>query len=586
MTILRSFVAAAAIGSGMDVMPFCLRLPAAAARRTASLRTAALSALLVTAACGSPPVPSVPPARTAAPTAKVAHVQGDRLVGPDGKPLVLRGMAFGNRVWLDERIPDTHHSGKDYAYLRELGMNAVRFYLNYRTFENDAAPGQWLSDGFQWLDQNVAWAKQNGVYLVLNLHVPPGGFQSNGGGKALWQDPVMQQRFVALWREIARRYAAEPTIAGFDLLNEPSVPNRIEEWKSLAERAIAAIREVDPNHAIFVERVNAVKLDWSENQDRNFFRVSDPNVVYEFHFYKPFHFTHQNAKWVDFAAENQRYPDPKVAEVEWFLLDYATGTYDSPKLPPGDSDWKYYEGKPFRITDPSLAVGKPSLVCSRAGAGKAYFDEIVLERLDAENKPLEELYRVNLDTTRGWYFWQQSGDGKRDLERQGHGDASSLSITGTTDEANLGADPLRFRPVAGQTYRLSGWMKGERIPAAAVCQVRLDFSRSKLPVQTRGREFLEQEVDAYVAWGKREGVPLFLGEFGAIRHAFEQGRGGERWTEDMLELLLARNLSFTYHDYHEEHFGLFLGEGSLPDPKLENRSLSEVFRRKLAALKP
>jgi len=167
------------------------------------------------------------------------------------------------------------------------------------------------------------------------------------------------------------------------------------------------------------------------------------------------------------------------------------------------------------------------------------------------------------------------------VEPSGHGDATSISLTGTTDDANLGADPLRFRAAVGQVYRLSGWMKGERIPANASCQIRLDFSRSKVPVQTRGRAFLEQELDSYVAWGKKQNVPLFLGEFGAIRYAFEDGRGGERWTEDMLDLLLARNLSFTYHDYHEEYFGLYLGDGALPEPKLENRLLSDVFRRKL-----
>lgn len=55
-------------------------------------------------------------------------------------------------------------------------------------------------------------------------------------------------------------------------------------------------------------------------------------------------------------------------------------------------------------------------------------------------------------------------------------------------------------------------MKGERIPASAHCQVRLDFLRSSVPLQARDRAFLEQELDAYVAWGRRENVPLYPGE--------------------------------------------------------------------------
>ena len=60
--------------------------------------------------------------------------------------------------------------------------------------------------GFAWLTRNLAWAKAHGIRLLLNLHVPQGGFQSAGEGRALWNDPENQRRFVALWREIARRY--------------------------------------------------------------------------------------------------------------------------------------------------------------------------------------------------------------------------------------------------------------------------------------------------------------------------------------------------------------------------------------------
>lgn len=575
-----------------------------------SLPARILVPALLAVACGTPAAPSSPstgstpqtsqpatpltttaPVATATdavvmkprpqPTAATVHVEGDQIVGPDGKPLELRGMSFGNRVWLDDRIPRTHHGEKDYARLAALGMNAVRFYVHYRTLETDEAPGKWLADGFQWLDDNVAWAKKHGVYLILNQHVPPGGFQSLGEGKALWRDATKQARFIAIWRAIAERYAKEPTIAGYDLLNEPVVETGISEWRDLAERAITAIREVDPNHAVFVERVNAVKGDWAENEERNFVRVSDPNTVYEFHFYKPFHFSHQSAPWVDFAAEKQRYPDDKVAEIEWFLSDFGSATFNSPKLPPGDSDWKFYEGQPFHVTDATLVVGKPSLSCASAGPGKAYFDDLVLERLDAKGASVETLYRVNLDTPRGWYLWQKSGNGARALEKTGHGDASSLSITGTSDDANLGADYLRFQPRVGETYRLSGWMKGEKLPPAANCKIRLDFMRARAPVHGRNKAYLEQELDAYVAWGKKHRVPLFLGEFGVIRHAFDAGRGGERWVGDMLDLLLARKLSFTYHDYHEDHFGLYLGEGSLPTDKQLNRPLFAVLKSKL-----
>jgi endoglucanase len=77
-------------------------------------------------------------------------------------------------------------------------------------------------------------------------------------------------------------------------------------------------------------------------------------------------------------------------------------------------------------------------------------------------------------------------------------------------------------------------------------------------------------------------VPLFWGEFGAIKNAFEDERGGLRWVNDMLDLLLERQLSFTYHDYHEDSMGIFIGDKGLPDPNHANQPLIDLFRQKLA----
>ena len=200
-------------------------------------RSSWLSFALLVGAFGVPGVSRGSPAPTPTPTLTpvpapnpaLLRVRGTQIVDGAGRPVVLRGVSFGNQVWGNVRLPRRHHDATDYARIAAMGMNAVRFYMNYRTFlptDSDAAPGQFLADGWQWLDDNIAWAKKNGVYLVLNMHVPPGGFQSLGAGKALWQRPDLQERFIRLWTEIARHCRGEPTIAGYDLLNEPVVTTR------------------------------------------------------------------------------------------------------------------------------------------------------------------------------------------------------------------------------------------------------------------------------------------------------------------------------------------------------------------------
>jgi len=550
----------------------------------APILAAGLVACIPLATPGSPAPPaSVAPlaALTPGQSGALLRVRGTEIVDGGGHPVVLRGAAFGNDVWSNVRIPRAHHGEADFARLEALGMNAVRFYLNYRTLVSDAEPDRYLEDGFRWLDENVAWARRHGVYLIFNLHVPPGGYQSLGKGSALWDDPGTQQRFIGFWRALAARYRGEPVVAGYDLLNEPVVTRSIDQWRDLAGRAARAIREVDPEHLLFVERVNSVGDQWKEDADRNFFRIADPNVVYEFHFYKPFHFTHQGAPWVEFAAEDTRYPDPSVAEVEWFFLKAVAHADQGTKLPAGDSAWTFYPGPVFTVTDPAIVVGKPVLTAQSLGAGRAFFDDLVLEQVDAQGAPLRTLWRHNPKSRRGWYFWKAEAGGSVEMVGPGHGDDAALAVTGTRSYANLGADPLRFRTERGASYRLSGWMRGEHIPAEATARIDLELSSSSVPVQGRDKAFLEQELGAYLAWGKKQQVPLFLGEWGAIRQSFDDDRGGLRWASDMLDLLLPSGVSFTYHAYHEGSFGMFRGEGALPDPGNANGALLELFDRRL-----
>lgn len=302
-----------------------------------------LAASLLLSCAGARPTELAPP-RSAGRTGMspdrnpFVHASGVDLVDGKGERVLLKGIAFGNDVWFDPPLPAGLHSEDDYRRCRELGVNSIRFYLNHRWFEDRSAPGGFSERAFAWLAANVARARANGIWMVLNLHVPPGGFQSNGGGRALWKDVENQRRFVRLWREIARRFADEPGVLGYDLLNEPVVTEDIAQWERLARATADAIREVDVRHVIVVERVNAVfrggflerphATDWDpdRNGDLNFFRLDDTNVLYEAHFYQPMGFTHQGAGWTPMAVpQTATYPGSFVdwdGKVRRFDRDY------------------------------------------------------------------------------------------------------------------------------------------------------------------------------------------------------------------------------------------------------------------------
>ena len=154
------------------------------------------------------------------------------VVGADNTPILLQGVNFGNlhfATWEGAAaaiLSSAHHDSVDFQRVADLGMNVVRFNLNYRIFEDDARPSEYKDEGWQWLDRNLAWARQAGLCLILDLHSPQGGAEIGGSasGAALWTNPVNQQRLVALWKQLATRYRDSTHVAAYDLLNEPDPP--------------------------------------------------------------------------------------------------------------------------------------------------------------------------------------------------------------------------------------------------------------------------------------------------------------------------------------------------------------------------
>ncbi|MBO0933111.1 glycoside hydrolase family 5 protein [Fibrella aquatilis] len=511
--------------------------------------------------------------------ATLVHRDGRSLV-VNGQPIRLNGVAFGNWVWDNSATPPTrHHNEQDFARLQQSGLNCVRFYLNYRYFEDDNQPYVYRQAGWDWLDQNIAWAKKYGVYLILNMHVPQGGYQSQGKGGALWDVVENQNRLTKLWRAIARRYRAEPAIAGFDLLNEPVTTQSIDQWKNLAQRITTAIREVDKGHLVVVERLNAVAGDWRDyNGERNMFLVNDANVMYQFHTYDPFEFTHQTFDWAGRSpTEFERYPDEtklSITDATWY-----SAVFTNPALPAGTTDWAYYEGVKFTVNDPKIKIGQAVCQASTLGAGKAYFDELVVREYAPDGSLVRTVLTANMDNKDGWYFWSKANTGSAAIVDAGK-TGKGVVIAQTTDDANLGSSSLPFLIRQGYSYQVSGWMRGEAVPTAATVRLRVDFQTTQQPILARNKEYLRQALAFYADWGKKTNVPIYLGEYGAGAPCFRDGRGGAQWVTDMIDLNREFGFHTTYHDYHEDGFGWYFGYNALPDPANANTALIELFKQK------
>jgi endoglucanase len=367
-------------------------------------------------------------------------------------------------------------------------------------------------------------------------------------------------------------------IAGYDLVNEPIVPDSIDQWQALAESLVREIRSVDTTHLIFVERLNGVAGQWETYGRLNFLELTDAGIVHELHFYSPIEYTHQNTSWTDFG-DGGSYPDPNRLAVPADLT-WSTTTDDNPSLPTGDSGWRYYEGVRFRVDDPTIIVAKP-VVGSDLNAGTAYFDDFHVTEYD-EGGRARDLLHLDVASLDGWSYWSNDGSGQMLLAAEGHGDGASIAIQGTTDWANAANNALRFPVVTGRSYQISGWMKGRSVTGSGA-RLRIDFesSPSGAPLYRRDKAYLQSLLAPYVAWGAARGVPLYVGELGLYRDCYESGKGGLRWAEDVIDILQANGLHFTWHAYHEGSFGIYQNDTGLPDPAQANDGLIALFRRKL-----
>lgn len=170
-----------------------------------------------------------------------------------------------------------HTTKDDIDAMARWGFNSVRLPMHYNLYtlpvEQEPVQGQqtWLDKGFA-MNELIAWAKANNMYVILDLHAAPGG-QGNDLAisdrdptkPSLWQSEANQQKMIELWRKLAQRYADEPAVAAYDIINEPNWgfenaedKNGCKEThnaplKKLLQDVIQAIRTVDKKHLIIIE---------------------------------------------------------------------------------------------------------------------------------------------------------------------------------------------------------------------------------------------------------------------------------------------------------------------------------------------
>lgn len=199
----------------------------------------------------------------------------------------ILGPADAAAFWTTFR--DRYVTREDIFFIAEAGFNTVRVPLHWNLFVRTREDGRVEFDGvgYTLVDRLIAWCREAGLSVILDLHAAPGGqtgvnHDDGPGYPLLFYRRDLQDLTVALWRTLATRYANEPTVLGYELLNEPIAPyhdtaylnSRLEPFY---RRLVAEIRAVDPRHVIFLSGA-----EWSTRFDV-FGPPFAPNVAYAYH---------------------------------------------------------------------------------------------------------------------------------------------------------------------------------------------------------------------------------------------------------------------------------------------------------------
>jgi endoglucanase len=270
-------------------------------------------------------------------SAQGLKASGKKIIDANGNEVILRGMGLGGWMLQEPYMMEmsgfaaaqwdmkakikaligeantesfynawhaNHCTKTDIDSMAAWGFNSIRLPMHYNLYtlpiEDEPVAGEntWLEKGFVMTDSLISWCKANQMYVILDLHAAPGGqgkdqaiSDYNPSKPSLWESNANKQKTIALWRKLAERYANEPWVGGYDLINEPNwsftaggnqngcSENSNAPLKQLYKDITTAIRQVDTEHIIIIEG-NC----WGNNYN-GLFPLWDNNTVLSFHKY-------------------------------------------------------------------------------------------------------------------------------------------------------------------------------------------------------------------------------------------------------------------------------------------------------------
>jgi len=387
--------------------------------------------------------------------------------------------------------------------VKQAGFDHIRLPVSWTYHTSQPAPFTIDPVFFDRVDWCVEQAVSRRLKIIVNVH----------HYDEINEDPSAEQsRFLAIWNQIAQRYANQPEdLVYFELLNEPhnSFNDNPDLWNQLMPEALSVIRMTNPTRKVIVGPTqwnNYSRLDQFELPD-------DSNLIATIHFYDPFPFTHQGATWVE--------------PVQPLGVEFAPNRFGRQ---PGWQDWSWNTNQRSTATGILIDYDSPYAGFS-CHNDKGFWDA---ERLIfSADEAIDLIIHV----------------------KDENGVQGTTFIT-TEDRFRNYSIPIEPLGVTGKITDITLQNNGNANAPRWRCRNMLLINSSgefEFVLQRENRA-INTALDIAARWANDNQVPLYLGEYGAFDMADMRSR--EVWTKTVRVAAQNRNIDWAYWEY-AGGFGIF-----------------------------
>jgi aryl-phospho-beta-D-glucosidase BglC (GH1 family) len=221
----------------------------------------------------------------------------------------IKGVNLGG--WLSQGSLEISHldsfiKEEDIKKIKEIGCDHLRLPVDFENIYDEKNMCDNMI-GYKYIDLCISWCKKYNLNVVLDLHKAPGyvfdDFEYSNG---FFTNEKLMNLFLDIWDRLSKRYSKYSDMMMFEMLNEVTSFDVINEWNDLALRCIKTIRKNAKDVKILFGGVGYSSVKAVKYLPKPY----DENIVYNVHCYEPMAFSHQGAYWVDKMPLDFRMPYP------------------------------------------------------------------------------------------------------------------------------------------------------------------------------------------------------------------------------------------------------------------------------------